>query len=289
MTIDPRLPQFKDFTETNFITEALLIGCAPNIGIFLEFAKEPAQDLVLLFLLPDAFDIGQKIFEPKRGRRTKPNRHGRKRPSRRGIPDVNDLIGGKARATLNPYNAIRLSPVRYLFPLLNIYEGINFAVAVATGIKDTVYSGLLGAYLFDANNCREFARYAAFDQNEAAESTNTTIAISPTIANVGFDSSLWTCKYQHAPFYVGFQCEVKLALAGGPISATPVLRKLNGEIMHSGGEIEISYNSWTTATVGGEIPAGTWCEWAIEGEGRFLRMRTKQVLAFSVGWMFGGS
>jgi len=287
MSVDARLPQFKDFTATNFITEAILVGCAPNLGLFIEFAKEPAGKLALLFFLPDAFDIGQAIFEPRRGRRTKPNRHGRKRPRRFGIPDVNDLIGGKARSVLNPYDALKVGPFRYLFPILNVVEGVTFAAAVVEGLVETTYSGMLGAFLFDGNNCREFARYCAMNPNNAAEGTNTTIAISPTIANVGFDSSLWTCKYEHANFLVAFQCEVKLALAGGPITATPVLRKLNGTVMHEGGAVEISYDNWVTAGVGGEIPAGEWCEWAIEGEGRFLTMRQKQVLAFSVSWLLG--
>jgi len=289
MSVDARLPQFQDFTATNFITEAILVGCAPNLGLFIEFAKEPAGKLALLFFLPEAFDIGQAIFQPKRGRRTKPNRHGRKRPRRFGIPDVNDLIGGKARSVLNPYDALKVGPFRYLFPILNVVEGVAFAAAVVEGVVETTYSGMLGAFLFDGNNCREFARYCAMNANEAAESMNTTIAISPTIANVGFDSSLWAIQYDHAPYYAAFQCEVKLALNGGPITGTPVLRKLNGDVMHSGGNVEISYGEWATVGVGGEIPAGEWCEWSIEGESRFLRMRQKQILAFSVSWMFGGT
>jgi len=280
MTTPPRFPQWKDLTAVNFVTEAFLVGCTPNIGLFLEFAKEPAQDLLLFFLLPDAFDIGQAIFEPKRGRRTKPARHGRKRRRGAGIPDVNDLIGGKVRAVANPYNAIRLTPFRYLFPILNIYEGINFGVAVIEGLTDVVYSGMLGALLMRPNNCRELGRYYAYMPSESTESFNTTVAVSPTVLNVNFDNSLWTCRYPLSDYYIGFQCEIMPSAPGDVLDVQPVLKNLDGEIIHSGGVSTIRHGTWTTITVGGDFPEDEWCEWGVSGTGGFLKMREKMVLAF---------
>lgn len=155
----PKPPNPTFFDKVNFITNYALLGCTPPFFLFIECAQEPAQDLLLLLIAPDLEDIGQAIFEPKKGRRRNPGRHGRKKGRGLKFPDTSEMIGQRVRGIINPGDVIRLSPLRYLFPLLNIYEGINFFAAVMEGVTDVFFEGILGVISIDRNNCKDLGRF----------------------------------------------------------------------------------------------------------------------------------
>ena len=154
----PVPPDLDEISEINFVTQAVLAGCSPADGLIFELAKEPLKDLALLLFLPDAFDIGQAIFDPRRGRRRRPGRKGRKSRRGFGFPDVSDLIGNKIRSFANPQAVTRIGFKRFFWAGLGAYEAANFSVAIVEGITDVGFESLHGYFTLRPNECMEFAR-----------------------------------------------------------------------------------------------------------------------------------
>lgn len=109
----------------------------------------------MLILAPDIEDIVQDIFDPAGGRDKGPSRRGRKKGGRRGSLDISTLIAQPIRGAVNPHNALRFSPARYVFPIWNVYEGVSFTFALVDAFNDTLYESLLGVFEYDPNNCQE--------------------------------------------------------------------------------------------------------------------------------------
>lgn len=154
----PRPPEHEDFFGLKFITNVMFAGCSIPYDVIIEFSEEPQHDLFMLIAGINAFDIVQGMFNPTKGRRRKPARHGRKRGRFRGIPDVNDEIGRRLvpveiRQALN-----RIGPYRIAFRLFNAYEGLNFAAAVAELSTQALVSGIWGAFMLDLDTCQNLPR-----------------------------------------------------------------------------------------------------------------------------------
>jgi len=281
MTDPPRFPQWRDLTAVNFVTEAFLVGCSPHLGLFLEFAKEPAKDLALFLIVPEAFDIAQAIFQPKKGRRTKPGRHGRKRPGTPGMPNADDIIGGKVRAVLNPYDAFKLTPFRYVFPLYNLYEGVNFGVAVVEGLIDVVYEGTLGALLMRPNYCRDFGRLYRFGPDYAVTGTGDDITISPALLNVNFDTSQWAARYNYGSYWIGVQMRARCNEFGTEGTCSACFVDLDNNLLTTGVSRELTKSGWDTLTVGDEFESGQWVKWRLTGDTSFVDTYERMVLAFA--------
>lgn len=161
----PRPPNWDSLIDWRFITNYMLLGCDTPQWLIVDYAGPPAQDLLLLFLLPNLTDIAQAAFDPRTQRRRKPQRHGKKRLKISGFPDPSDVIGGKVRGYINPYNALDLKPFRVAFRLMNGYEAVAISAAVIDGVTDVAYENLLGIVSLSDATCYEFKRIQKLKNN----------------------------------------------------------------------------------------------------------------------------
>lgn len=209
----PRPSKPDEFAQINFITNFFLLGCSPPTAAFFEFAQEPAEDLAFLIFAPDLFDIAQEILDPSKGRRRKPARHGRKRPRAPGLPDTSAMIGGRLNRAANIGAAIRLTPLRWILPLYNIYEGVAFSVAVLEGVTDIFFTGILGVVEIDNNNCKDLdlmRRSLGIPQVDGGAGPPVTpIRLTTLDKNKGFQQTERTVRHDSKPFEVAFQARVK--------------------------------------------------------------------------------
>lgn len=79
-----RLPSVDGMSELSFITNYFFQGCALPPWGMIELSREPLQDVALLYLGLDMFDIVQALLGPKGQRGRRAGRHGRKSGRRRG-------------------------------------------------------------------------------------------------------------------------------------------------------------------------------------------------------------
>lgn len=280
-----RPPDLDALGKLNFITNYFLAGCTPPVFLFCQFAKEPAMDLGLLFLLPDLTDIGQAVFDPKGGRKRKPGRHGRKRRRRIGLPDPSDLIGQRARGVLNPHNALKFGPVNFAFRLWNRYEAISFTAAVVEGLADTGFQGLLGVMSVDPDHCTEFLRLVKTDTDpEFAGGIGppvTPIRVKDIEVNTGFTTSHYTCMSMLGDYTVHFTMTLAYHSSDGPGWVSIALGIVGG-----GGRVlspvrDVQDGDVITLTVSRSYKAGQACEWGLGSLKGFFTCLSRQVVAFS--------
>lgn len=156
----PKPPNFDPVTDLAFITNYALLGCSNPRILVADLSGPALADLALLFVTPSFDDFIQGVLSPKGSRNARAGRHGRKSGRGFGIPDPNDLIANKLAGRIHPYTPIRMGLTRYAWGGLQLYEGINFAAALADGITNTKYDRLWGIFNISASHCREFARMA---------------------------------------------------------------------------------------------------------------------------------
>lgn len=149
----PRPNKPEEFSQINFLVNYFVQGCTPPAQLFLEFAKEPLADLAMLILLPDAEDIGQEVLDGKKGRTRKPGRHGRKRGRGLGLPDSSTLIASRLDRARVITNFVQITPLRWMLPLYNVYEGLAFTAALVEGFTGVFYEGVLGVVTVGEDNC----------------------------------------------------------------------------------------------------------------------------------------
>lgn len=281
----PRPPNPNSFTQINFIVNYALLGCTPPFWLFVESAKEPAQDLLLLLILPDPVDIGQAIFEPGKGRRRNPARHGRKKGRGVRFPDTSDMIGKRARAILNPGDAIKYSPVRRLFPIVNAIEGLNFGVAVIEGLSQVGFDGLLGSFKLDPSSCDDLEivqREAEFQQAQGgAGPPIDAIPLVKLVKNVGFIQSFLSVTNTDRPFTANISVTLrpntwtpqdKVSVALGPNVFD--IRAQSSVVTFNGQETK-------TIDVSADFEAGETCVWGLGERFGFFQILEARFLAFA--------
>jgi hypothetical protein len=199
------------YTGLKFITNYFLAGCTPPQWLVVDLSSEPQKDLAMLLLVPDLEDIVQDIFDPSNGRGRDSRRHGRKRRRGRFTLDTSTLIARPIRAQANPHNVARFTPLRFLFPIWNIYEGLNFTVAIVDGLSDVYFEHLWGIISVDQSSCSDLARLQREDPIG-----NSMGGLSPPIdgcslgnlvTSNGFTSDRFTCTLEQ-DFHVAFQAQV---------------------------------------------------------------------------------
>lgn len=280
----PRPPDIDDFAKVNFIVNYLLMGCSPPFFLFCEFAREPTEELALLFMLPDFTDIGQAIFDPKKGRRRKPARHGRKKPRRRGFPDPSDLIGQRARGVLNPGNALNFGPVNKAFRIWNAYEGIAIAAAVLDGVTSIGYEGLLGVLTIDPTHCREFARLVARDDSVwltgGAAPPVIPVDIDHVEVSVGFIYAQSGCRLDASDYHVNYR---QVVHNGDPTESIEVSIALG--VPGQGARWQSTVRTLgpgetVVMNIDGAFAAGELCEWGCGQHLGFPVFLSREVVAF---------
>jgi len=281
----PRPPKPDSFSQINFITNFFLVGCAPNDWAFIEFAQEPAQDLAWLILVPEPFDIGQEIFDPKKGRGRRPGRRGRKRRRTVAIPDAAEIIGQRVRGTINPGNIIKYSPVRYAFPLLNLVEGVAISVAVIEGLTGVFYEGLLGVIKIDRSNCKELDRIA-----RSRDTVGTFGGAGPPIEAVGlpdvdfvrnFGSSDFSVINTDKDYTIAFSATLEATQDDHRYEASVALGTNSTTKRAQSSIVPMANRRAFTFDVAADFKAGEQAVWGIGDRFGFYRIREANILAYS--------
>lgn len=271
--------------KLNFVTNYFLAGCTPPLFLFCEFAKEPAKDLAMLFLLPDLTDIGQAIFDPKAGRRRKPGRHGRKKRRGVSIPDPSDLIGQRVRSVVNPYNALQFGPVNFAFRVWNRFELISFTAAIIEGLADTFFEGILGVLDSDPWMCTEFARLVKYDHDDELAGGAGPPVFPVRVKHIevasGFGTSDYTCIAYEGAYIVHFTCTVWYGGFDGDIDMSIALGVVGGGGRVTSNVVRMSQGETVTLTVSKTYKAGETCEWGLGTRSGFVICKDRQIVAFS--------
>ncbi len=280
----PQPPQLQAFDDMKFITNYFLAGCSPPMHLFVEFSQEPAIDLAMIILVPEFEDIAQAIFDPKKGRRRKPARHGRKRKRRLKFPSTDDLIGQRVRGRLNPGNVLNIGLFRRAFPILNFYEGLNFAAAVIEGTTDIGYEALWGILEADPFHCKEFARLAKEDND-----FQTVGGVGPPLQPVNIDIVQFNSGFNHTRTSGqcrNFPCRVNFTAFvmnnRSDISAYGALALQNtdtGEIV-KGASFELGPGESKGLEVTGTYDVDEWFAWGFADMNGFVDVYQRNILAF---------
>lgn len=288
-----RPPDIDALGKLNFITNYFIAGCEPPLWLFLEFAQEPSQDLLLLFLLPDLTDIGQAIFDPQHGRRRKPGRHGRKKRRGPRFPDPSDVIGQRVRSVINPFNALKFGPVNWAFRIWNRFEAVAFTCAVIEGLADVGYEGILGILKHDPEHCTEFPRLVRVDEiPEVAGGAGPPIwpiRVSKIETAVGFATTEYMCQAYDTAYVVHFSATIRNDQIDMPIETSVALGKIGGGGRVTSGVATLGYGESITLTVAKNFEKGEPCEWGIGTRHGFGTVLKREVVAFGkmpIPWPF---
>lgn len=271
VNVIPTPPDFQDFAGLNFVARAAMFGCVPDLWLALQFAKEPATELAGLLFLPDAFDIGQAIFEPRKNRSTRPNRHGRKGRSSLGFPDVSDLIGKMLREYVNPNDILRGPNATIMFRALNIYEGINFAVALADISEDIVINAFYGPLMFDERNCTEFSRFERLNLNDATFTGSgppaNIINMGDLVSSVNFDTTPLLIGTNPFKCIISHQAPQIRLISGAAGSIQGIILAGDGEELGRGPVVPLAAGSTASAYVTAAVPPnrGASLYWELDG------------------------
>lgn len=178
----PKAPDFSFINSFAYISNYYLAGCFQPRWLVVDFVKEPALDLLLLFLIPDVEDIAQAIVDPRKAHNEKKGRHGTRRRAGFGIPDISELIGESVRAEVNPNGFWNISPTRKLFEIWNRYELVTFTYAIVDGVTDIWFANLYGMATVYPEHCVEFPRLA-----RTTNFQNTVAGAGPPMTPVGLE------------------------------------------------------------------------------------------------------
>lgn len=281
----PRPPAPNTFTQINFVVNYALMGCAPPFFLFIELAREPIKDLFLLFFLPDLEDIAQEIFQPSKGRRRNPARHGRKKGRGRGFPDPSVMIGQRARAFLNPFDAIKYSPVKYVFPILNAIEAVNFTAAVGEGLGDVFYEGILGVLRLNPENCEDFdliERKSEFQPAQGgAGPPIDTFPLPQLVVNRGFFDSPFSTGRIGGPYTANISATVRPRIIQPENRVSLALGPDAGTIKAQSSVLSFVGQEWKTLDCTADFAIGEPCVWGLGERFGFYEIREASFLAYS--------
>lgn len=272
----PTPPSIDGLEDIHFITNYFLMGCSPPSYLVVDFSQAPLTDVALLFVSFDYQDIAQAWLNPSGQRNRRSGRHGRKRlPFGGQFPDINDMVGTKLHCQ-DLVRGIRMTPLRYIFPILNIYEGISFFAAVADGITDVGFDTLWGVLRVDPNHCRQFKRLSKATDGSVlvggAGQHFRPFAMNVTEFNNGFfDGAFGTStdvKYTIA-------LRATLIGAGNPgvyATGTVVLADAVGNIFDESGEYSLLDGDTFSVNLSATLVADQQVFWQIKGPVSFVRV-----------------
>lgn len=286
----PRPPEHENFFGLRFITNVMFAGCSIPYDIIVEFSEEPSLDLLLLIAGLDTFDIVQGMFEPIKGRRRKPGRHGRKRPRFRGIPDVNEAIGRRLVPEEIGRALNKLSPYRIAFRMFNAYEGVNFAAAVAELSTNAAVAGIWGAFYMRHDTCQNLPRLSRGNPGPL-----TVGGVGPDWHpvncyqrdfNNGFFDGNFNTSTGASNYGIGFRVTAFNTSSTDTKTITLRLSDPIGPTYAQSSTIEVPPRGLRDLNVSTTVPAGRQCAWLIRVEGGFVQLQDVNVLAYGeAGWL----
>ena len=155
----PAPPNIPFFAQMRFVTNYMLAGCGPEQGLIVEMNTLAAKNLAVILFGISAEDIVQGFFDPRRGRNTKPDRHGRKRRGGFRFPDISDEIGRRASVP-EIGQAMRQMPFgKWVLPGINVLEGIAISTIIVEGVGDITFDNIAGLLELNPEHCTEFERF----------------------------------------------------------------------------------------------------------------------------------
>jgi len=286
----PKPPDHGDLFELKFITNVLMAGCAPPFDVIVEFSEEPGIELFMLLAGFDMFDILQGMFEPVKGRRRKPARHGRKRGRIRGLPDANDEIGRRLtpRELKEAFN--RLPGARVAFRFINFTEFIGMGAAILEKSGDIAFNPFWGMFENDDLICYDLPRLSrtrdSFFIIGGLGPNPWPINIAPIDFNHGFFDS---------PFHTncGVNCGVGLRATlwnndlTSPRQGSLILGEpTTGTVWAESSWRTIGPGETISIDVSATVPAGHEVHWMYRNEGGAIQATDVNVLVFGeAGWM----
>lgn len=281
----PRPARPDEFTQINFIVNYFLIGCDPPSAAFFEFAQEPAQDLALFLLAPDLQDLGASLIDPGQGRKRRPPRHGRKRRRFPGLPDTSTMVGQRLNASVGIGQALRLTPLRWIFPLYNIYEGVSFTAAVLEGVTETTFEGILGVVTISNEECNEIdvlrRELTSVVIEGGAGPPIESIPLNNLIRNRGFMNTNRNCRNVDAKYDVAFSAVVEPTAPEEDWFTTLALGTSATDRRYVSDIKETPDKTTYDLSVTGSFEAGENCVWGLGSRKGFYRIISAQLLAWS--------
>jgi len=253
--------------------------------IILQLSKEPATELALLYVEFSIEDIVQEIFDPNKGRKTKPARKGRKRRRRSFFPDHNAAIGKWIRAYANPENAFKLTSLTYVFKIWNAYELASFTAAVVEKIGDIAFDPLWGLIWIDPQHCKEFHRLIRHDDADFVVG-----GVGPPLQSVSVDITDFNSGFQDGNFatkcIVGeaiccFQATIEGTNASTSSRGRLVLGTSNTNVLYSSDTFEVTPGQFQSVQVSGKFPINETIAWGWQTEVGCVRMHNRNVLAYA--------
>lgn len=284
----PTPPDVDDLDKINFITAYFWQGCAPPFWLFVEFAKEPAQDLLCILFLFDWQDILKDWLRPGTPRRRTPRRHGRKK--RRRLPDLdpNEYVGSKARRSVGEFPGLDLPGARAVFYVSDVADRVAISAAVLEGVTDIGYEGLLGILSFDPNNCPGFAYVTASDPN-----SQDIVGVAPQTLPLTFEQIDNKQNFEGpspvavttfvGDFTLAAHATITALSAGGAGAVGLTIRDENENIVAEGSTADLIQGESIDLTVSADCTAGEFyhvCRTCSHGS---LRFTHKGLLGFSGG------
>lgn len=282
----PRPPDWDGLFDLKFITNYALIGCDVDPWLFLEFSHEPAEDLLLLFIVPDLSDIVQAIFLPKGQRGRKAARHGRKKRPGFGLPDPSDVIGQGVRAHVNPGDALNFGPIRMASKVFNSVELLNYTVAVAEGLTTTGFEGLWGPLNVDHNLCLDLDRLERHDVPGGPiggpGGTVDPIPMDVLTMNHGFFDGRFGTTCINGPFALAFNVVASFDFPGDAHITFGLWDEV-GQLYDVSQTFYVSQGQTVSASLYADVPAGKQCFWGCASpRAGYFTLRDATVIAFGL-------
>jgi hypothetical protein len=287
----PRAPRLDGYFDLRYITNYFVAGCVPPTYAVVDFSKEPLTDVAMLICTFDWQDIAQEVIQPGGRRAEKPGRHGRKGPKPVFGLDINEKIGAKIRAKVNPIDVMKHSPLRRIFPIWNAYEGVSFTAAVAEGFTDVGFETLWGLINIDPNHCREFPRVQRHREDPNPWDGQTIAAVGPPLNT--FNMPILDSANQFLTVPTGVNCmqySYELAVTVKiyvPYTVTPPWRgrlaigRGATEPVWVSGELEGVEGDIISADVYGSGQADEWLYWGLTNRESHCQIFDAKAVAFA--------
>ena len=276
----PVSPKWVGDAGMNFILNYIRAGCDLSAFLVIDVNSEAQKDLFLLLLVPDLEDLVQEIFDPRNGRKRSKERHGRKRPRGPGFPDISTLMGRAAVGEVDIIKGARLSPLRYVFPIWNLYEGISFTAALVQGIEGVTYERLLAILEVNPNQCQEVPRLWRIASTPitsgGAGCVPCSLPMGTLKAASGFAESGFNASCA-VPWQFNISAEIR-RLSGGTVGGYFCMGPIGDRCRLRSPTITLSDDGWTSAGFSGAVPENIFYEWGWHNDpGGFVEMRNLQI------------
>jgi hypothetical protein len=282
----PRPNRPDEFKQINFLVNYFIQGCSPPAQLFLEFAKEPAADLALLILGLDAGEVGESMLDSKKGRTRKPGRHGRKRGLYVGLPDPNDMVAQRLDRAGVITDIVRITPLKYVIPLWNVWEGITFTAAVVEGFTGTFYEAILGVVTVSEDQCTnlDFIRRRS---DFLGVIGGPSPSFEPINCNVlersfGFVGSRFGCRNVDKPFRVNFSIRIRLSQPDPSWFFKIALYNATKDIVEEASIVPGGSTAWKNRSVSMAADPGDEIQWGWSENVGFAEYLDAEAVGYSI-------